>query len=713
MLTINQPTTATVTKTACSSYFWHGTTYTASGSYTFDSLNAKGCDSLTTLVLTINQPTTATITKTACSSYTWHGKTYTASGSYTFDSLNAKGCDSLTTLVLTINQPTTATVTKTACSSYAWHGKTYTASGSYTFDSLNAKGCDSLTTLVLTINQPTTATITKTACSSYTWHGKTYTASGSYTFDSLNAKGCDSLTTLVLTINQPTTATITKTACGSYSWHETTYTASGSYTFDSLNAKGCDSLTTLVLTITQPTTATIIKTINQGDSILFNGKYYKTAGKDTAYLTNSVGCDSIAILNLTVNSIFAFSGTIKNPAGNIIPWIPVSINDTGTIICTNGVYSFNALYGSNYTVKPSKNNDLNKTNGVSVLDVLLTQAHILGKSLFNSPYKIIAADVDNSGTVSVLDILYTKRLILGIDTSFPGKRLWAFVDSSYHFADSLHPFPYKDSISSAKIASNQVGKNFVGLKLGDVNWDWNSATEGLFGNRSNAIELYHNDIQVANETEIRVPVRVKNFKDILGMQYTLNYNKEALALKSIENNRLNVEYNTNQSNEGKVSFLWADPKNSAKSLIDGDTLMELVFERKGTIVNEEISLSSDITRVEATNASYTKLGIVKTSGQIISSPINAIAKERWTVSPNPTIDGKLKLTIVTNEAKRVTIEVVNVLGKTCFKKEQFIPKGVSVTDVNLGQGISLMNGLYYIRVNGSTDKSFKPILLEK
>ena len=88
----------------------------------------------------------------ACDSYTWHGTKYTSSGSYTFDSLNAKGCDSLTTLVLTINKTTTATLSKIVCDSYLWHGTTYTISGNYTFDSLNVKGCDSLTTLNLTVD---------------------------------------------------------------------------------------------------------------------------------------------------------------------------------------------------------------------------------------------------------------------------------------------------------------------------------------------------------------------------------------------------------------------------------------------------------------------------------------------------------------------------------------------------------------------------------
>jgi len=48
------PTTTIINQTACGSFFWHNNTYTTSGSYTFDTTNAVGCDSLVTLNLTIN-----------------------------------------------------------------------------------------------------------------------------------------------------------------------------------------------------------------------------------------------------------------------------------------------------------------------------------------------------------------------------------------------------------------------------------------------------------------------------------------------------------------------------------------------------------------------------------------------------------------------------------------------------------------------------------
>ena len=59
-LTINNATSSTTDVTACDSYDWNGTTYTASGSYTFTTTNASGCDSTATLNLTINNATSST-----------------------------------------------------------------------------------------------------------------------------------------------------------------------------------------------------------------------------------------------------------------------------------------------------------------------------------------------------------------------------------------------------------------------------------------------------------------------------------------------------------------------------------------------------------------------------------------------------------------------------------------------------------------------------
>src|ERR1019366_2728759 len=142
-------------------YVWNGTTYNATGTYTFDAgstSNAAHCDSVATLHLTINVSTTSSTSVTNCNSYIWNGTTYSSNGTYTYDvgsTSNAAHCDSVATLHLTINTTTSSSINITECASYVWNGATYSTSGTHTYDAggtSNAAGCDSVATLHLTIN---------------------------------------------------------------------------------------------------------------------------------------------------------------------------------------------------------------------------------------------------------------------------------------------------------------------------------------------------------------------------------------------------------------------------------------------------------------------------------------------------------------------------------------------------------------------------------
>jgi trimeric autotransporter adhesin len=410
-LTINQPTSSTVTVTACGSYTWaeNATTYNTSGSYpvVLAGANAVGCDSTVTLNLTINQPTSSTVTVSACGSYTWaqNTTTYTTSGSYpvVLAGANANGCDSTITLNLTINQPTSSTVTVSACGSYTWaeNTTTYTTSGSYpvVLAGANANGCDSTITLNLTINQPTSSTVTEVACGSYTWaeNTTTYTTSGSYqvVLAGANANGCDSTITLNLTINQPTSSTVAVTECESYYWalSDSTYTASGSYdvVLANANAVGCDSTVTLNLTINQPTTSTLTATECESFYWALSDSTYTASGSYQVVLpgANANGCDSIATLVLTItgNPIATATdnddATITASAGTTYQWINCATN---TAIAGATSQTYTATANGDYAVVVTNAGGCSDTSSCVTIDYIgLTEITDASIQVFPNP----------------------------------------------------------------------------------------------------------------------------------------------------------------------------------------------------------------------------------------------------------------------------------------------------------------------------------------
>ena len=346
ILTVHYPTTTPKTVTACSSYTWNGTTYTTSGTYDYITKNGQGCYDTARLLLTITYPTTSSTDITACGSYTWNNRTYTNSGTYTYATKNALGCDSIATLNLTINYKTSSSTNITACSSYTWNNTTYTTSGTYTYTIKNSFCCDSTATLVLTINSPTTTSTTIKACSNYTWNGTTYNKSGTYTYASENAAGCDNTATLNLTINLPTTSTTIASICpgSSYTFNGNRYSIAGSYVAHLTNSSGCDSIANLVLSIKDTTSSITTVGICPGSSYTFNGITYSNAGIYNAHLTNSVGCDSTAQLILYIKdttssvtraticggSTYIFNGSSYNASGTYTAHLTNSVGCDST-----------------------------------------------------------------------------------------------------------------------------------------------------------------------------------------------------------------------------------------------------------------------------------------------------------------------------------------------------------------------------------------------
>jgi len=163
----------------------------------------------------------------------------------------------------------------------------------------------------------------------------------------------------------------------------------------------------------------------------------------------------------------------------------LSGDESDTVVTgSDGVYGFNVASGGDYIITPSKSNDVTTNNGVTTGDISLIRKQVLTGNFFTSPYKIIAADANNSGTITTGDISFTRRVVLNNTNTFPVTtspsivygRLWEFASSDFIFPNPQIPFPFDKTRTYTNISSNQTNQNFIGIKLGDVNNNWNPAT---------------------------------------------------------------------------------------------------------------------------------------------------------------------------------------------------------------------------------------------
>ena len=303
----------------------------------------------------------------ACNSY-FHwidGNTYFESNNTAiFKTVNAAGCDSIIHLNLTLNYRQSTDTVVTCNSYYTWiNGNSYLSSNNTAIDTLvNSQGCDSLIHLQLTINGSSSID-NYIICESYfTWgNGITYTNSNNNATDTLtNTTGCDSVVYLDLTMlfpgqNHPDTVI----TCNSYTWLNGVTYSPGFYSeIDTLsNSVGCDSVVSINLSVYE--SYSYIDTVVACFSYTWiNGITYYSSNTSASYLFTSVNnCDSLILLNLTVKNVqtsvvrdeFKLIALANNAS---FQWLDCNSN-TVLLNDTNAIY--NVTSSGSYAVEVTQN----------------------------------------------------------------------------------------------------------------------------------------------------------------------------------------------------------------------------------------------------------------------------------------------------------------------------------------------------------------------
>jgi len=167
------------------------------------------------------------------------------------------------------------------------------------------------------------------------------------------------------------------------------------------------------------------------------------------------------------NNDFSLGGQVTNEEGEGISNVAI-LNSLGANITTDSDGNFTIFLPNQDTIILTPFLDGDDLNGVTTYDLVILTKHILGIAPIESPYKLIAADVNNSGTVTTFDAVMIRKLILFNITEFPDVNSWRFIPKDYVFPDPNNPFmpPFPESIFASPINSPSV--DFIGVKMGDL-----------------------------------------------------------------------------------------------------------------------------------------------------------------------------------------------------------------------------------------------------
>ena len=317
----------------------------------------------------------------------------------------------------------------------------------------------------------------------------------------------------------------------------------------------------------------------------------------------------------------AISGRITTPEDLRVNGVQIKLVGEGeqmVITGTNGVYDFEKLIeGINYTITPYLDDRHN--NGVSTFDLIIISRHILGVTPFDSPYKIIASDADNSQTVSTLDLIKFRKLILGIEDRLEFNTSWRFIDASYNFPFADDPWyeVFPETIEINSLAGISEDLNFMAVKVGDVNESaslintTNLQAGSPIGPRSpgvDALEIEATDRYLEAGESAIVEFRAKQLNRIQGFQFTLSFDPAALDLQELEHGLLNAQnLGERYLQRGLITASWHQSVSTAG---DDALLYRIHFEaRRSGQLSELLDLNSVITFAEAYERSGKHVGV--------------------------------------------------------------------------------------------------------
>jgi hypothetical protein len=331
----------------------------------------------------------------------------------------------------------------------------------------------------------------------------------------------------------------------------------------------------------------------------------------------------------------------------------------------------------------------------------LISKHILGTELLDSPYKVIAADANNTQSITTLDIVKLRALILHIDDELANNSSWRFVDANHVFGTNVYDFPEFISLDGSTVPAN-----FTAIKVGDVN---GSATpNNLLGSDTRTfageLALSLEATQVAAGETFTVDFKANEFKNIAGYQFTLGFDNSVEFVDVISNleGLSTKNFGLTKLNEGVITTSWNS--NEGVSVTNGDVLFSMTFVATTAVNTQELlSINSRYTESEAYDGSDLYNVVLEFNGTSVSNGF-----ELFQNTPNPF---KAETTIGFNmpAAGSVTLTIYDVSGRTLRLIEMDAVKGANSVNVNRA-GINATGVLYY-QLETATETATKKMIL--
>lgn len=211
---------------------------------------------------------------------------------------------------------------------------------------------------------------------------------------------------------------------------------------------------------------------------------------------------------------------------------------------------------------------------------------------------------------------------------------------------------------------------------------------GVLPAQDGSVRFYIEDVSTTVDEDVEVDIRVENFMDIGGTQFSLEWNEDDLDFKSVSNLALNAgeqsSFNLSQTGNGRLGYLHFDMSLNGFDLDDGAILFTVIFD----VVGENNSLfnigftDEPVSQVVADTDNGNLPATFDGGTVIVGNPskVDQIIAEdaRFVATPNP-FQERTILRVKGLDHGPATLIAYDVAGRTVFSRtvelsgqEQFI-----------------------------------------
>ena len=457
--TYNRDTLVTVCNGVLPYEFCTGYIFSEGGNHTVTLQTVNGCDSVWNLELNVIPNTEHTASQTVCDNelpVLFMGESFDHAGTFDIAETDLDGCVTITHFTLTVNETYHGYDALTVCQEElpVFYGDSVlTTAGTHDVHFSAANLCDSLVTVTLNIIPTAQGTEVQHVCTNdfpFSYGRQTFNTEGVYTVTFDREGLCDSVVTLTLIEAQEYSFTETAEVCDHtlpYFWRGGEYNQSGVY-YDSLTSFfGCDSVFVLNLTVNE--TQVVVSdpiVLCDGESETWHGMTLSEAGiyRDTL-LNDITGCRVIHEVMVIVNPTYLFHDT-ATVCSDELPyvWRGLTINEAG--VREDYLQTVNTFCDSIYRLTLIVNPSYHATESASVCD-------------YDLPYLWHGQAIMTAG--SYFDTLHTVN---GCDSTFALTltiNASQFVQSADTICDSELPYSWRNqSITAAGTYRDTVTNAF-------------------------------------------------------------------------------------------------------------------------------------------------------------------------------------------------------------------------------------------------------------